>query len=281
MDDEDWDAEITPANCKPATSYTQTTTFTTQTTSSIAPQSNSFGSSSFSRPQYANNYGDSNSGKGRGSLFRSNRNDENSSRQSYNNYNNYDDNNNPYNNKSSSSFTETLNVDAKSISSLIGKGGSTINEIREKCNVKIHVPPREAQLNKNYAEIKIVGQSREAIERAMQMIKEKSNENSNYSSSSSYSSRPNYSSQSRFDQPRNRSNSANRYHPYESSTSNRDENYKSNQSSYNSSNNESQASNQESKSNQVTIDWDLVRAQVIHSELKLEIFFFVNFNFIL
>lgn len=180
------------------------------------------------------------------------------SRPAYGGQDRYDNNNN-FAKSSFSSQTEVISIETKSISAIIGKAGATINNIKDKCNVRVIIPPREEIQNQSHAEIKIVGQSKESIDRAIQMIQDKASESS-YSSNSSY--RPDHS--------RNRSNSAKRYHPYEDDksrssfgASSHDENkpktgfclsYNTASSSYSSKPAESQQP--------ATIDWDMVRAQV-------------------
>lgn len=82
--------------------------------------------------------------------------------------NRYDDNNN-YRNYD---LTEFINIDPRSISMLIGKGGSTINNIRQECSVKIDIPPREEIQNLSKVDIKIMGASYTNIDRAKRMISE-------------------------------------------------------------------------------------------------------------
>jgi hypothetical protein len=226
--DEDWDTEMTD-NC------TKPVPLTPITSSTIIPD----------RPAYGFT-------RGRGSMIRSVKRDEpeRNIREINNNIDNnqYDNNNNNNNfSKPFSSITEFLNIETKSISSIIGKAGATINSIKEKCNVKIIIPAREEIQNQSKTDIKIIGQSKESIDKAIQMIKDKQAESSSFT---------NYNRSD--NNIRNRSSSSKRYHPYENS---------------NNSNNNSNAEDEtRSKPKQETtpfaptpsggINWDLIRAQV-------------------
>ncbi len=53
---------------------------------------------------------------------------------------------------------------------MIGKGGATINQIRDTCGVKIDIPPRESIQYSENVEIKITGQTQQSIEEARKMI---------------------------------------------------------------------------------------------------------------
>ena len=229
--DEDWDAEMTDNCTKPAP-------LTPITSSTVIPD----------RPAYGFT-------RGRGSMIKCVKRDEpeRNIREINNNIdNNHYDNNNSNNNnnfsKQFSSITEFLNIETKSISSIIGKAGATINSIKEKCNVKIIIPAREEIQNQSKTDIKIIGQSKESIDKAIQMIKEKQAESSSFT---------NYN-RSDNNNIRNRSSSSKRYHPYDNN--------------YNSNNNSNAEDDTRSKPKQETtpiasapsggINWDLIRAQV-------------------
>lgn len=68
--------------------------------------------------------------------------------------------------------TDYIKIDPRSIGALIGRAGSNINTIRDKCNVKIMVPNRDEMRNQSFAEVKVIGSSRIDIDKAMQMIEQ-------------------------------------------------------------------------------------------------------------
>lgn len=154
-------------------------------------------------------------------------------------YNQYDNNNN--NNKNYSSITEILNIETKSISSIIGKAGATINNIKDTCGVKVIIPAREEIQNQSHTDIKIIGQSKENIDKAIQMIKESSS----------------YMPFNRPDHTRNRSNSTQRYHPYSDDT--RSKGFGSNEQKP-----------EVKKDESITINWDLIRSQPLQNMNKFK-----------
>lgn len=54
---------------------------------------------------------------------------------------------------------------------MIGKGGATINQIRDSCGVKIDIPPREEVQYSDNVKIKVIGKSQENIDKAKDMIR--------------------------------------------------------------------------------------------------------------
>lgn len=189
------------------------------------------------------------------------------SRSTYSGQENHDNNNN-YAKSSFSNLTEIMSVETKSISSLIGKAGATINNIKDKCNVRVIIPPREEIQNQSHANIKIIGHSKDSIEKAIQMINEKTSETS-YSSNNSY--RPDHS--------RNRSNSVKRYHPYEddkpkaSFNSSHDDNKPKTGFGFgftNKATSDTSKTAAESQQSTSTIDWDLVRSQPLQNLSKFK-----------
>ena len=69
-------------------------------------------------------------------------------------------------------LSETLSVDVRHISSIIGKAGATINNIRDTCGVRINVPGREELAGRQSAELRISGSSHQQIYKARDMINE-------------------------------------------------------------------------------------------------------------
>ncbi|RMZ96785.1 putative ATP-dependent RNA helicase DDX43 [Brachionus plicatilis] len=81
------------------------------------------------------------------------------------------------------SLSDYIKIDPRSIGALIGKAGSNINCIRDKCNVKIMVPNRDEMRNQSFAEVKIIGSSKIDIDKAIQMIEQSCNSCANLSAS--------------------------------------------------------------------------------------------------
>jgi hypothetical protein len=205
MDDEDWDAEIdTSTNyTKPAVTYQQQ-----------APSHSSYTGGSSS----ANRTGGFSNSIGRGRMLNSLRNDQSSSNSNHfgggsssgggnggDDYNRQssrhnDQNNNKYDGEekqsafssfskpavsfSSSSnsgggFSDTVSVESRQMSAIIGKAGATINNIKDKCSVRISTPSRDEVQGQRFADIKITGNSQADIDEAKRMIKEVTDTNQN------------------------------------------------------------------------------------------------------
>jgi len=174
MDDEDWDADIsTNQVVQPKASFKEPNSFgishgrgrifrNTERTNQFDSQSINKHESSYQ--ENSSNYSNNNKydyPKSDGVGFRSRS----------------DSNNNHY---TSSNMTELMNIETRSISSIIGKAGSTINNIRDRCNVKIIIPPREELQNAYDVDIKIIGSSKSDIDKAKDMIKEITSKSSSY-----------------------------------------------------------------------------------------------------
>ncbi len=65
-----------------------------------------------------------------------------------------------------------MNVESRMLSSIIGKSGATINNIKDKCGVKISTPSRDEVQGHQYTDIKITGNSQADIDQAKNMIRE-------------------------------------------------------------------------------------------------------------
>lgn len=164
-------------------------------------------------------------------------------------------------NDSSSSITEYMNIDVRSISTLIGRQGSTISNIRDKCSVKIFVPNRDEIGNQNTTEIKIIGQSKSNIDKARDMIEELLNSSNRYG----------FKRNNPFETDRSRSKSPRTYfgNTNRSSNDNYSSSFKEESSGFagfrekkrNTSEFESDRSpeRKEPEAKPVTIDWDAVR----------------------
>ena len=279
MDDEDWDADIgvnrTPTVYKPPS----------QPAFPHEQQTSSF---SFNRNQDENrNSGFNSHGSGRGRLIASHRDDNNNNRSNFgfksSNFGgggfNRDSNEQSYSNNRTASYssnqTEVLTVESRSISSIIGKGGSNITSIKEQCNVKVYIPPREEIQGMSQVDIKITGSNRDDIQKAKEMIKATSSSQSSYNNNSSYrdnQSRSGFGQSRDYTPDRNRSDSLKRTFPsdgYDRSKSqerDRDNkrNYEQKESSYGFGfkRNEDSSSNTNSGETKSSggIDWDKVRA---------------------
>ena len=66
------------------------------------------------------------------------------------------------------------------MASVIGKGGATINNIRDTCHVKVHVPSREEAQNVSNIDVKITGCLQKDIDQAKEMIREAIGRSSSY-----------------------------------------------------------------------------------------------------
>ncbi|CAF0863426.1 unnamed protein product [Brachionus calyciflorus] len=154
-----------------------------------------------------------------------------------------------YASRDRSSITDYIKVDSRSIGSLIGKAGSNINNIRDKCNVKIVVPNRDELQNQSKAEIRVIGSSRVDIDKAIQMIEQSCN---NLSSSSNYGSR------------------------FESQKRTNDYNYDDSQKSYKKNYGDSPRSNSVSEEDEnnnqqkPSIDWNLIRSLPLQNMEKFK-----------
>ncbi len=284
MDEEDWDAEIPSISSKPlmpasSTNFTPVNAATVASPSFSSSRAFGFGSLGRGRGRSAASlqtagFGNSDQSERNSRLTFENKSSynnsdkmelettTNSSRPTNTDQENHDNNNN-YSKSSYSNHTETIRVETKSISLIIGKAGATINNIKEKCNVRVIIPQRDEIQNQSHADIKIIGQSKDSIEKAIKMIKEKTSESS-YSSNSTY----------RSDHSRNRSNSVKRYHPYENNweddkpkssfNSSHDENKPKTGFGFGFSNRPNIDTSKPADTQPATssIDWDLVRSQV-------------------
>jgi hypothetical protein len=175
--DEDWDEEIredryeSKVNSRDNNNNNNSSkfgsSFSSFSTSNYDDNRNRHGSDSNTRQSSGFSFG-------RGRLL-SNKNDNINKSESFTRYRS-PSNHRSYND-TSSSITEYMNIDVRSISTIIGRQGSNISNIRDKCNVKIFVPNRDEIGNQNKTEIKIIGQSRSNIEKAKEMIDESINSN--------------------------------------------------------------------------------------------------------
>jgi hypothetical protein len=189
--DEDWDADISGAATTPATQYVP------------PPVDNNRSNSGYQSSSYSSNNNNTERGSGfgssfgRGRIFSNYKKDVPRSRPS-NDYNinerpsrrnDNDFNNNNYEDRQaqssfgksapSSGCTETMSVESRQLSLIIGKSGATINNIKDKCGVKIMTPSRDEAQGQKYADIKITGNSQADIEQAKRMIKEVIESNQN------------------------------------------------------------------------------------------------------
>lgn len=82
-----------------------------------------------------------------------------------------------------------LQIQNRSIPSVIGKGGATINQIRDACGVKIDIPPREEVQYSDHVEIKVIGKSQESIDKAKDMIRNATERSYGQPRNDSYGSR--------------------------------------------------------------------------------------------
>ena len=168
MDDEDWDADIsTNQVVQPKASFKEPSSFgISHGRGRIfrnTERTNQFDSQSINK--YESSHQENSSSYPKSDGFRSRS----------------DSNNNHYSSSSSSSnMTELMNIETRSISSIIGKAGATINNIRDRCNVKIIIPPREELQNAYDVDIKIIGGSKSDIDKAKDMIKEITSKSSSY-----------------------------------------------------------------------------------------------------
>lgn len=73
--------------------------------------------------------------------------------------------------QSGGSGDDSITIESSQVSSLIGRGGATVSNIREKCQVRINIPSREEIGNERFVDVKIIG-SEENVKRAKEMIRE-------------------------------------------------------------------------------------------------------------
>ena len=252
--DEDWDDEIAPGSGVKASSFSYSNSsssafkpFSSNDSSSSRPSGFSYGRGrSFNSTSYQRQ--DRNQNNDRYQGFKSNENDQRPSR-------NYEDSSG-----SASQITDHMTINSKSVSSLIGKAGATISNIRDKCDVKIFVPKREEIQDQSEIEVKIIG-SKENIEKAKNMIKE-------VTSDSGYGNRG--------FQKRNMSEDSRRRDDFETQRESKIYN-----SDFNSGNKPEYQSpekisktetapQQHTSSSSVGIDWDFVRTQPLQNMSKFK-----------
>lgn len=269
MDEEDWDDEIST-----------TPKLTAQINTNIAPsepskfsfgrgrvpnrdnQANQFDSQRRSRhDNYQSsynrndNYQSSYNRNEERSSFPSNRYDNNSS----DNQSNQGFGNSRFDANNNENSVEMFNIETRSIASIIGKAGSTINNIRDTCNVKINIPSRDEIQGARNVDIKIIGALPDDIDRAKSMIKDIIQKSNSYG------------------QPRN--NDRNEYHSRSISSKRQyDDSYSDKKSSFKESENKrfnpfnmniEKPVEKETESSG-GINWDLIRAQPLQNLSKFK-----------
>lgn len=88
-----------------------------------------------------------------------------------------------------SSMSEDIEVPTSQISSIIGRAGATVNDIRDKCNVKVNIPRKEELEDRKFANVRISASNQDSIEQAKKMILSILDNNNNSYSSSSHNDR--------------------------------------------------------------------------------------------
>lgn len=265
MDEEDWDADIR----YPKNSFTPA-----QTSGVSKPAPTAQAAHSYARNDHESRASHS---FGRGRVFSNRNSDHDQDRNSFykprSPVKQNDDNNNYNTNSRNSSLTTHMTIDTKSISAIIGKSGSTISNIREKCNVKIMIPPREELQGRSQTDIKIIGSYKIDIEKAKQMIEDiisSSNSNRHETPSS-------YRSSERSDSLK-RSYDSERADSYENKPKQRDLSdheqednpfrFRESKKSFNDSNDNN--NNETVKPRSEGINWDLIRSQPLQNMSKFK-----------
>ncbi len=186
INDEDWDA---PPAVRTETNNKNTEYRNTSSTSSYSYDDryrNNYNSNADEK--YSDNL--SRTGSGRGALI-------NRRHEKNNNY--YESTFNSNSSSLSNRKTYEMMVDSKAISSIIGKSGVTITNIKEKCNVKIQTPSKEESSNQRQVCLKISGFNQDDIDRAKTMINQIISSSSNNNSfKRNYASEENYNDHDRF-----------------------------------------------------------------------------------
>lgn len=232
-DDDDWDDEM-PSNTKPSNAAESKMSFGRGRVFDRNEPMNQYDSNKRSDYSSSSNYSNNRYQRPEGSFRR--------------NY--YDDNNNY---KNGDFTSDTYNIETRHVSVVIGKAGSTINNIRSLCNVKINIPPREELQNVSNVDLKIIGSSQD-IEKAKEMVKDTIEKSSSYG-------RPTGGS-------RERSSSTKRKYGTES-FQDRQWNKQSSHDSYSSSK-RSEPKEETKEFSFGGIDWDKIRAQPLQNLNKFK-----------
>jgi hypothetical protein len=177
------------------------------------------------------------------------------------------------------SIVEIVKINPRSIGALIGKSGSTINELRERYNVQIYVPKKGEFDESEYSpgvEIKISGLSKENVEKAKEEIKKINGQSASPAdtlrafSFSGEQARRNYSN----DKEEGHYSKASRYN--NNNNNNGFSDYRNIDNDYN--NNDKNRNKQDDKANSSAsassefgaIDWDLIRSQPLQNMNKFK-----------